>query len=133
MRQNKLNRLRQLGNFLMNLPPKKFNLGYWKNLYEHGANKCGMTACAIGWDCALHPRSKLKLQVDVWGGAKEFYPEFKNFTYEDAIKNFYGMTSEEVNYIFMPDKYPKDHRGPKSVGRRILKFVEKKEKEKSRA
>ncbi len=44
-------------------------------------------------------------------------------TYMDFAENFFGLTQDQVGYLFHPWKYAHGRKGPRSVAKRIIHFV----------
>jgi len=115
-------RLLKLAKFLRTVKPRRFNLKEWVD-QDFAANKCGTQACAIGWATTIFKRQGLKL-TDMKEGMviNPFYNENKGFK---AISYFFSISPGDVLYLFSDISYNERKSGPKSVARKIEKFVEK--------
>ena len=121
------NRLLKLATFLETLPPERFDLsGFVIEYKTKGGRACGTVCCAVGWCPKVFP--------DHW--------RWKEYTYNDGcipklkrnpsgilldIKAFFGINDADIEYLFMPGKYPQGHRNAKYVARRIRSFVKRQE------
>lgn len=103
--------------------------------------KCGTTACAFGWTPAVFPHylrwdlddiivvkdKKLKKAAYNYQKGRDIYDDYsKSLIFDSIAHEFFGLDYADFEYLFMPDSYPEDHRGPKSVAKRIKSFAEKK-------
>lgn len=85
--------------------------------------KCGSTACALGWAPTCFPRSGLSLtRVSpilryVYKGSHRSYGGFR------AAEVFFGLSFQQVLYLFSPHKYRPKRGGRMSVVRRIRSLV----------
>ena len=80
--------------------------------------KCTSTACAIGWTpVVFHRHFK-------WNTEDQFV-QLKSIDKEDfdAVIDFFNISRDSCDYLFMPNYYPRSKRGPKSVANRIRNFV----------
>lgn len=141
MRQIHKDRLQKLANFLRTVKVSKFDLSdivdidyHWSDgkaklnkqinsLKEPETPACGATACAVGYMPVVFPRS-LEYEVDGYGFAniapkdKKYYKGGWSYAQE-----FLGLDNITMDYLFQPTSYHKDHRGPKSVARRIEQLI----------
>ena len=113
-------RLLQVVRVLDELPKgKQFNLFLW--------NRCGTTACALGW-AASDPWFKcrgLKLEksfIDVMG-LQRYRPEYKGSTGFWAATSFFSLAEEDAENLFCPSQYERGKRSKRNVIRRIKAFV----------
>ena len=85
-------------------------------------NFCGTAACAVGWCPVVFPKDCEYILDDL--GAVSYVKD-KNSSRLDFswAEHFFNLTYGEAEYLFMPENYPYDHKGPVSVARRIEKFV----------
>lgn len=128
-------RLLKLAAFLRTVPNKFFNLevltagGDGKDFDPCGLkkldHKCGSVACAMGWCPIVFPRT---FRYNSAGGVegKDENISIKSFFGLDKFEKLdvYGDLEESArDYLFMPQYYPRDKRGPKSVAARIERFV----------
>lgn len=115
-----IERLQQVVRVLRELPKdKKLDLGLW---YQ-----CGSTACAIGWAAADPWFNKKGLRLSqnyLSGNAK---PQFRRKFGFDAVSAFFGLTSDEENFLFINDSYRRGTRG--DVIRRLEAFIHGKTRE----
>ena len=65
---------------------------------------CGTTACACGWATTLPKFRKmgLKLNIRTSGAYTETWISYGDNTRSDAIASFFGLKSEEVEFLFIP-------------------------------
>jgi hypothetical protein len=87
-----------------------------KNMKPH---KCGSAACAIGWLPAMFPRS-----FEWRPNSGDVILRNNLLVNFSAAEHFLGLTGHQCCLLFIPEYYPRDHRGPKSVAKKIRKFVE---------
>lgn len=113
-------RLIRLADLLESLPRKhvrKFDLHTWCT--------CGTTACAVG-EATFDPwfqRRGLKLGYkNSYGAYALLYRDYEDML---AAAVFFGTTVDEASRLFLPGHYPYGQRGPKTVAKRIRRFVEK--------
>lgn len=140
MSQKHKDRLLKLAAFLENVPKKLFDLDIivegngkeLKSFYQKG-KECGAAGCAIGHLPCAFPRD-FKYEVekyeneDYWSGETEVNYETsvvdKNGNVDfDAAYEFFDLTRNEANFLFLPESYPEDRRGAKSVAKRLKAFV----------
>lgn len=129
-------RLLKLADFLYNnVSTKNFDLGTFTNYqqydkyvpkYSYGIipeklckglkNKdCGTTACALGWSPVVFSRS---LTYNSLGD-----PVLRSNG--NSADEFFGCKDDGLfDYLFQKSSYRQGHNGPKSVAKRIRKFVE---------
>lgn len=107
--------LTKLGEFLVALPPRRFNITVWaQNGFKGRMNvpkekECGFAACSMGWATKLFRSLKLE------------YPTADTF---DEWHNYYGGTRKEYREEYLPDFYAQadteimiiDHEGFKHLG-----------------
>ena len=120
-------RLLRVADLLENLPKGKlkFDMSEWY--------RCGTVACAVG-HAAMDPwfrRRGLTLTPEtLWAGGPctdgSMEPMFRGLTNSDAVEEFFGITEEHVERLFVDTAYPEHRRGPKTVAKRIRKFVKDK-------
>jgi len=122
------NRLLKLADFLDKLPKKLFNIETITNCdgaarealpyaLEHPRRNCGTAACAMGWSPACFPRQIEWTERDGIGmkdGSSRYW--------WGTAKKFFGLTDEEINYLFTGDFYEYQV-SPKKVAKTIRKFV----------
>lgn len=102
---------------------KKFNLNDWRVVNEV---ECCTTACACGYIPNVFPRSSFS--IDTRGDIHYKNDRGRNFHGWDAVKRFFGLTSNEASYLFYGGnytqyKYPVSEITPKQVAARIRSFV----------
>lgn len=136
-------RLQKLVDFLEKVPSKHFNLDivafdkdgcnnidFIKNMKKIAKGekiKCGTAGCAIGWMPVIF--RDFKYIVD--SSRSYCFPEQSyfdiintktNLTNAKAIKEFFGLDSKEVGWLFLPSNY---NVGSKhNVINRIKKFIQ---------
>lgn len=114
-------RLLKLADFIEGVKPKMFDIGYIAQKLD-----CGTVCCAIGYLPQVFPRHfkygvddylhedvifiSLKKRPDIWDDA--------------AAADFFGLTSNEIEYLFMPQQYQYRNVRPKTVAKRIRRVVE---------
>lgn len=132
-------RLLKLADFLDSLPPRRFDYSSWTGLdYKPGqdltAHRCGTTACALGWACAMPAFRRLGAELDEDGS-----PRLKGrpYAYSEAVsEHLFGLTEDEHNYLFSPcceppfdtdgwPDSPPDEATPKQVAKHLRLFVER--------
>lgn len=130
-------RLLKLADFLEKLPPQKFNLNNWcvkdyklSNTNEWDSiivirGKCGSTACALGYCPVVFPKSGFKLSNDL-----HWTPEYCGLEGTAAAEQFFDLLESESVSLFMPESYREDHKGPKSVAKKIRALVKRYESQK---
>lgn len=100
--------------------------------FDMGAWGCGTSACAAGI-AMIHPwfrKRGLRYFIETEANAKEGIeeersPMYKEFTEGDALREFFGIDNEAVNFLFMPGSYPLSHQQPGYVADRIRKFAKR--------
>jgi len=125
-------RLLRLALLLETLPRKRFNYGHWVGEDWKGDKglSCGTTACALGWATTV-PSFGLVLRasspdsgayVSLRGsrlGSKRDQPE-------EAAMSAFGLTKEEVFYLFYPyNSGLRFNASPKRVAKHIRDFVKR--------
>lgn len=132
-------RLLKLANFLIALPPQKFNYGLVAVVGEKPMlealkakkESCGTAACAMGWTPAIFPKlvewdreQREGLQMDVCSrvtGAER----------DAAMMELFDITRAQVDFLFYPDTNGNrvdQFASAKVVGRHIIRFVKWNEK-----
>lgn len=128
-----LEKLEQLADFLMTVPPEKFDFSSYLSGMEQLTltgqetatrlrEECGTAGCAIGWAVALWS--------DEWYSDCGF-PHTKEphgSTLEDAAV-FFGISEVESDELFIPYTNSDDYLSPKQVAHRILEFIKEKRNE----
>ncbi len=104
------NRLYKLATYLRTVPKKKFDMGTWK---DH----CGTTCCAGGHACNIESFNEEGLEW--YYGCVSYDGRF----YWDALRYFFGITSEECTYIFYMQANHRDVHSPKRASSRIMKVL----------
>lgn len=140
-------RLQYLANFLLRLPPNKFNLYGWRqkslddeteedydefdpeqiSAYSDASlldEDCGTTGCAVGWACALPSFNAEGLR---WA---RLTPEYEDAKHEmfwsgwNAVANFFDISYSEAHRLFSSSAYNRDEwSNPLAVAQRIEQFV----------
>lgn len=134
-------RLLKLADFLDKLPKEKFNFGLIAEVgnkpmleaLKAGRQRCGTTACAIGWMPAVFPRQVCWVGAEKSGEILEV--GFRAMTIDTypatnfgVAEQFFGLTSEESGLLFNPGETEDslgDEATPKQVAGTIRKFVRK--------
>lgn len=123
-------RLQVLARFLGGIKRKHFDLGSWCEIDggKLAGGKiekvgCGTTACAMGWAAnvpSFH-RDGLRLSRSVDGLME---PRLGRKTQLDAAEAFFGLTTTEASYLFLPDNYAeRELRSPRAVVRHIERVL----------
>lgn len=94
----------------------KFSLGHWY---------CGTSACAIG-HAAVDPWFRRRgISLEFTG--LEPYPVYRHLgkEYDDieAPEEFFGITYDQADWLFMPSRYPNQHARARTVGKRIDNMI----------
>lgn len=134
MKQVYKDRLLKLATFLENVPRRKFNLSWFidtkydvlpsQDYLKEGF--CGTTACAVGYCPVVFPRlfsykkDRNRVGTDNYEIVLSRNQDIKGFT---AAQEVFGISLDDLLYMFDPDSYNHRQRGPKSVARRIRTFV----------
>lgn len=151
MKKHHIDRLEKLYDFLGTVKPAKFNFGAWgaSNIGATDLNVCGTTACALGWAASMPEFRKrgLKLQwsvATVGPGDKESEAvvvlkdkDGQLYNGEDAGREFFGLTSDEADYLFLPkgygwdsdDSIGEEDMSVKDYRKGLRKFINKKKRE----
>lgn len=79
---------------------------------------CGTAACAAGIACLL-PALKAD-GLHLWGST---LPGFGSNTGDEALEEFFGLTTDEMEYIFMPDSYGRE--GYRVFPEEVVAHIEK--------
>jgi hypothetical protein len=122
----KAGHLNLLATFLRNeVPERNFNLAFWRGGYEQSDtallnHKCGTTACAVGWACAM-PEFKAEGLRDAAGA-----PVYMGHGGWDAVEAFFDLSYGESVALFSLDHYT-DSPEPWEVADRIEQFIEQPE------
>lgn len=120
----RLSRLHELRSMLLNhnklFPEIKFNMDHWK---------CGTAACALGSACLHKPFSDKGLKVHANSVTYKHYEDY------EAGEEFFGITSQESDWLFNPERYRTSKGGffvdiqrsvkPKHVARRVTMLIDK--------
>jgi hypothetical protein len=144
MRSYHKKRLLKLADGLRKVPRKNFNLETIVTLNIDDSIKseaeliklgqalkkqgisCKSSGCAVGIAPILFPRHcKWVAGKDCVDGVyyAGVYSKNEGIDGLDWAKDFFGLTYEQCDYLFMPDAYRKGHNGPLSVASRIENFV----------
>lgn len=122
------NRLLKLADFLEKLPKKLFDIDTvaqcdgpaneaLPEALEHPRRSCGSVACALGWSPACFPR-----QIEWSESDNVVLKDGSSKNWWGTAEVFFGLTKEEVNYLFTGDFYEYQVM-PKQVAKVIRKFV----------
>lgn len=112
----------------------KFNMNCWGyvDAGEEPKNECGTTGCAWGSAAAAGIFAKEGVRVRVGEPTSDGTKRWFDVTYSGEVDGhaagaFFGLTYEEVVWIFTPEFYPdkarKGARGERAVAKRIFDFV----------
>lgn len=107
-------RLEKLAKFLYTVPAKKFYMGSWMT---GELDRCGSTACAIGWASTIFNSDGLFLVRPERFDA--YRPAFEGVTNWRAVEVFFELSSREANRLFGSDQ----EIGPRGVAKRIKLFL----------
>lgn len=138
-----------MADFLRKIPKKNFELECFTNIFPEklcptqkelkkeinklfdiasGKKlKCDSVACALGWTPTIFPKlCEWRIQENYFKDGYETVLTTKN-GHEDYNlgREIFGLNEEEVQYLFSPDYYRYDHRGPVSVANRIEDFIKR--------
>ena len=126
-------RLLRLAEFLDSLPPEKFDLAYWGDQ----SSPCGTVACACGWACLLPEFQAEGLKVNIYTEDEKRYatgtfaPVYGSNRGVEAMMEFFDISSDDFDDLFLDDSYPEYDRGgktpPSDVAERIRHFVSREE------
>lgn len=127
-------RLLALAEFLENEVPKAhFNMAVTAedgfNIGDVSSDSSESSAgCAFAWATELFPK-QLKLREDINGKLVIGFGAKRDF---EAAETFFGISSEDVDHLFIGDNYPSSkRRDPSYAAKRIYAFVETKNVDKS--
>ena len=140
MKKFHIDRLEKLHAFLGTVKPKKFFFGSWatdqNDIYRKpDLNVCGTTACALGWAASMPEFRKRGLKMHWDGHWEEAYPVLKDkygeeHTGEDAGAEFFGLSYDEADELFIPNFGQNEENLPLSqYRRRLRKFIDRKKRE----
>ncbi len=127
------NRLLKLANFLETVKPKDFNLSSWKRETTNGV--CKTICCAVGFAATIPSFKKAGLRLSSIDknntfvfyndeDVTEYQIHYEQWESWSAVGKFFGLNSEEYNYLFSDTYYGNFNSGPKHVAKRIKKFIE---------
>jgi hypothetical protein len=128
MKQFHVNRLLKLAEFLEGLKPTKsdaFDMKAWS--YED-KDACKTASCACGWATTIPSFRRAGLTLGVYtqdDHGCNYELRYKDSTDFVAASNFFGLTGEETDHLFLGPSY-KRKPGPKAVARRIRSLLRKK-------
>lgn len=150
MKKHHINRLEKLYTFLGTVNPKKFDFSSWAESTsgKPDVNVCGTTACALGWAGSMPEFRKRGLKLewdvsnygpdDVVADASVILRDRHGMSIaegEEAGAEFFGLTDEEADYLFIPDGQSLGEGiGPsdmslKDYRRELRKFINSKKRE----
>lgn len=95
----------------LKVPIDTFNMDEWG---------CGTTACAAGV-AMVHPWFRKRGLTYSGSGVRN--PLFKGAGGTTALEGFFDISEEQVEFLFMPDSYPKSHTEAAYVANRIRQLV----------
>jgi hypothetical protein len=100
--------------------------GSTKNVKKFVEPNCGTVACAVGLACVSGAFKRSGLDFDVDGDG-EIIPSFNGMNGCWASENFFELSTDEFDFLFVDDSYPKEFRkgakGERYVAKRIRDFV----------
>ncbi len=138
---NKVRLLRSaqhLEDVVAHLPRERFDMAHWAKYRL----SCGTACCAVGHCCDIPEFAEaglsMKLPRDFQEGIGTALPMFAGSDGSAAVRYFYGISADEVDYLFTQEAYwddldwkpdPGDERRvePLDVAQRIRDFVASKE------
>ena len=133
MNKTQCRRLAKLARFLRTVTPTKFDLNAWiKGAFPEmmaqdptQPGDCGTTACAIGWCPVVFPDHWMYSNLRRIGHYSEpIYLRNRIMSMEGAASNFFGLTSTQVERLFMPQSYKNHELGdPKAVAKRLMRVA----------
>ena len=141
MKKFHIDRLEKLHAFLGTVKPKKFFFGSWATdqndrYREPDLNVCGTTACALGWAASMPEFRKRGLKMHWDENWEEAYPMLKDkdgdvLTGEDAGAEFFGLSYDEAEELFIPDEEAGRNRDMPlpEYRKRLRKFITRKKRE----
>jgi hypothetical protein len=133
-------RLRILARHLERLhrtPPdqrqRRFNMATWFTRPsisdDPDRTHCGTAACAAGEACTIKEFNEAGLRLN-WASEHSTHaaPVFRTHRGDTALKWFFGIPFDKVQWFFMPEQYPghlyqRCAITPGTVARRIRKFI----------
>ena len=106
-------RLLRLAAFLETVPNRRFYMYSWFDDIKAGGvvcdlppptkTRCGTSACALGWATSIPAFRRAGLTVRMYKGDM-IRPLFGRLEGEDAAKAFFGITTSEVEELFLGDQ-----------------------------
>jgi hypothetical protein len=112
-------RLRILADHLDTVPPESFGLSDWES-------RCGTVACTVGHACRIPAFQAAGLRMERYfnsAGVMNAVPEFGDGN-QDAVEVFFGLTEDEVYWLFFSHMYPDgDGTTKEQVSARIREFA----------
>jgi hypothetical protein len=117
-------RLLKLADFLETVPRKAFDISSWvssKATMPEGERPgdCGFAGCAMGW--AAH--AKLFRGLTMERGYIIDYPAYRGFDGFEAAMTLFSIGDSEATSLFDIGGYESRNPTPKTVAKRIRKFV----------
>jgi hypothetical protein len=103
-------RLLKLADFLVTVPPERFDLEVWA---------CGAVACAVGWASEVPEFREAGFRLDQFD-----CPAFEGEEDWEAVAAFFGVDYEQASRLFGKSSYWPHRSGPLDVAARIRSFVE---------
>lgn len=147
VRQFHRKRLLKLAEFLETLPPKDFDISWWRAECEGSDGKCGTTYCAVGWATTFPENRRAGLTLS--SAKSDYTPKFKPVSEQDkryckaadredgavwkragtylggtAAERFFGLTEKQAEGLFywLPGG---KHPTARQVAKQIRRVVEK--------
>lgn len=108
-------RLEYARDMIQRVNPEKLNMNTW--VYDCRAPyDCNTAACFAGW-CARDPvfrrqgfEIEMSRQIEifpVYKGYVGFFPVYKEHFGYAAVREFFGLTDEQCEYLTNPNRYPR--------------------------
>lgn len=98
----------------------RLNMSWW-----HFSGGCGSQACAIG-HAMMDPWFRRRGFVGVDGLYGHKIPAFRGSRQRGAIRRFFGLSNQEVKYLFYPSSYPEScGSGPRARDAVVRRLNEK--------
>lgn len=109
-------RLEKLARRLYSVPAEKFWMGTWMT---GELNRCGSTACAIGWASTIFENDGLVMAKPEGERFAAYRPAFEGITNWSAVEDFFVLSNPAAHRLFGPNQ----ERGPRQVAKRIKHFL----------
>lgn len=137
----RLRRLRRAHHVILSVPKDGWNMHQWMlprvEFDSYGReiplkkepNVCGTAGCALG-NCGLDPVLRAEgLECSKVGDFRLHHRKIHwRDSPEQAGARFFGITLEEADRLFLPDRYDEEDITPKMVAKRVARLIEKYER-----